>query len=483
MNARPRAAAALLGAACLLAPAAVSGQTGPAARTSRAEDGRSHLAITVYNSNLGLVRETRRIELPAGVTELRYMDVAAQINPRTVHMASLTDPARLRVLEQNYEYDLISPEKLMERFLGRTITLVFGEGGERPQPRQEQAKLVSTNGGMVYEIGGAFHVNPPARPVLPEIPGGLISAPTLVWLLRSDRAGEHRVETSYLTGGLTWSADYVAILSGDDARLDLTGWVTLDNGSGASYHDAKLKLVAGDVHRAQPPPEAMAQQRTLAMAADEKAFAEESFFEYHLYTLERPATIKDRQTKQIQLLEGTGVPVKKIFLLAGQPGFYRGRLGQLGTDRKVAVELELANTKNNGLGMPLPGGIARLYKKDASGSLQFIGEDLVKHTPEDEKVTLHVGDAFDVVADRTQTDFRAVSAGRYDAEVAFQIRIRNHKDEPVTVTVREPVAGDWKILQASHPHAKLDAFTIEFQIPVAPSAEAVLEYRVAVDWR
>ena len=449
---------------------------------SRADGARTDLALTIYNSNLGLVKETRTLTLEAGLTELRYMDVAAQINPRTVHMASLTDPKGLEVLEQNYEYDLISPEKLMERFLGREVTLVFGEGGKGEQRRETQATLVSNSGGMVYEIDGRYHVNPDARVILPEIPGGLISAPTLVWLLRSAAAGPQKAETSYLTGGISWSADYVGVISADDAKADLTGWVTIDNNSGATYKDATLKLVAGDVHRVAPEglprPYEMMQMKGQAAPA----FAEEAFFEYHLYTLERRATVKDRQTKQVALMEAPGVPVKKIYLLRGEPSYFRGQFGGPGGEVKVGVSLELLNSEKNGLGMPLPQGTVRLYKQDASGSLQFIGEDSVKHTPKDEKITLKMGDAFDVVAERTQTDFKAVSAGRYDAEVAFQINIRNHKDEAVTVVVREPVAGDWKILTSSHPPTKADAHTIEFSVPVPKNGEAVLSYRVAVDW-
>ena len=449
--------------------------------TSRAKGNRTSMALTVYNENLGLVRETRKLSLPSGVTEVRFTDVAAQIDPRTVHVKSLSGPGSMDVLEQNYEYDLISPDKLMERFLGREVTLVFEpQGAPGSQPREEKATLVSTNAGLVYEINGRYHINPPARPVLPELPGGLISSPTLVWLVTGGAGGANEVEATYLTGGLSWSADYVGLVGADDARMDLSGWVTMDNTSGATYEDARLKLVAGDVHRAAPPtPDVM---QRLQVAAAEGAFQEEAFFEYHLYTLERPATLKDRQTKQISLMEAAGVPVQKIYLLAGQPHYYRDKQGVLGTGMKVAVNLELANTAKNGLGLPLPRGIVRLYKEDAGKSLQFIGEDRIEHTAKDEKITLRVGDAFDVVADRTQVDFRAVSAGRYDAEVEIRIAIRNHKEEEVKVTVREPVPGDWKVLSGSHPHTKPDSHTLEFLVPVPAGGEAILAYRVAVDW-
>ena len=474
-----KSSTAILAAIVFTAGASLHRAEQPAASTSRET---SDIAVTIYNDNLGLVKETRTLSLRTGVSEMRYMDVAGQINPRTVHMVSLTGPDDLEVLEQNYEYDLISPEKLMERFIGREVTLIFPADGERAPEREVKARLVSTTGGMVYEIGGQFHVNPPARVVLPEIPGGLISVPTLVWSLKNKGAASQKVETSYLTGGLSWSADYVSVVDAADTKLDLTGWVTLDNTSGASYANARLKLVAGDIHRAEPEIRMTAASMEYGMAKSQPAFAEESFFEYHLYTLDRPTTIKDRQTKQIALMEAAGIPLRKIYLLTGEASYYQMKLGLLGTNQKVGVFLEIDNTAKNGLGLPLPRGVVRLYKKDGSGSLQFIGEDRIQHTPKDEKVTLKVGDAFDVVADRTQTDFRAVSGGRYDAESEFEIKIRNHKEEPVTVTVREPVPGDWKVLTETHPHTKRDAHTIEFSVPVPPGGESVLRYRVAVDW-
>jgi hypothetical protein len=201
-----------------------------------------------------------------------------------------------------------------------------------------------------------------------------------------------------------------------------------------------------------------------------------------MYTVERPVTLKDRQTKQVALMEASEVPVRKTYLLAGQQGWFRSKLGMLGRDMKVGVFLAFENSQKAGMGMPLPAGIVRMYKKDSSGSLQFVGEDAIKHTPKDETVTLKVGDAFDVVADRVQTDYRAVAGGRYDVEVEFEIKIRNHKEEAVTVTVREPMFGDWKVLSSTFPAQRRDAATLEFEVPVARDAEAVLRYRVAIDW-
>ena len=469
---------ALHGASVAAEPAARS--TGAVQSSEAAQ--RKSVSITVYNDDLGLVRETRAVTLPSGDAALRFMDVAARIDPRTVHIASLTAPAALRVLEQNYEYDLISPEKLMEKFIGRQVMLVFppAEAGAAKE-RQVSARLVSTNGGMVYEIDGQYHVNPPARVILPEIPGGLISVPTLVWLLRNSGSSAHTLEASYLTGGVGWSADYIVSLDAKDTKADLNGWITMTNESGASYDDATLKLVAGDVHRAR----AEAPELKMTMMRQEAAgppVSEEALFEYHMYTVERPVTLKDRQTKQVALMEASAVPVRKTYLLAGQQGWYRSKLGMLGRDMKVGVFVAFQNSQKGGMGMPLPAGIVRMYKKDSSGSLQFVGEDAIKHTPKDETVTLKAGDAFDVVADRVQTDYRAVAGGRYDVEVEFEIRIRNHKDEAATVTVREPMFGDWKVLSSTFPAQRRDAATLEFEVPVARDAEAVLRYRVTIDW-
>jgi hypothetical protein len=472
---RKTAAALLLGSMCVSAAPAPTGGLPDSTAESR-----KSVAVTVYNVNLALVRETRTLDVPAaGTATLRFMDVPSAINPRTVHLASLTAPGGLSVLEQNYEYDLISPEKLMEKYVGREVEIV--EQAEDLSTRVVQATLLSTNGGPVYKVGDRIVLGQTGKVTLPDLPRDLVSRPTLVWTIDAAKPGRHDVEASYLTDGMNWSADYVAIVDADDKKADLQGWVTIDNHSGAAFRDATLKLVAGDVRRVMPPEVAfktMRQEVARAGAADQ--FAEESFFEYHLYTLDRPTTIKDNQTKQISLLEGAGIPVVKKLLLVGEPSWYRGQYGTLTTNQKVAVTLELRNAKESGLGMPLPKGTVRVYKKDRSGAQQFVGEDAIDHTPKDETVKLRVGDAFDVVADRTQTDYKTVSPR--ESQAAFEIKIRNHKEENVVVTVREPVGGDWRILSSSHPPKKLDAGTIEFEVPVAAGKEATLTYRVSVKW-
>jgi hypothetical protein len=440
---------------------------------------RTDLAITIYNQDLALVKDTRELALSAGESPLRFEDVAAKIDPRTVAIHSLTDASKLAVVEQNYVFDLISPEKLMEKYVGREVELV--ESDVRLRSQTTKATLLSTNGGPVYQVGDRIHVGHPGRVILPSLPEELYARPTLLWRLTNSGPAKHKVEVSYLTGGVSWAADYVLVVNADDTRADLTGWVTLTNRSGARYDDATLKLVAGQVNRTVEPEALVGQERMFARAAAAPPkFAEEAFFEYHLYTLDRPATLADNETKQMRLLAGNDVGIKKTFLIVGQPAWWRSRQGDLGHDVPVGVYIDVKNAEANHLGMPLPAGTVRLYKQDKAGAQQFIGEDRIKHTPKDESVQLKVGEAFDVVATRTQTDYRAINVKPYDAEVAFALKIRNHKPNAVTVTLREPIRGEWKVIESSHPHTKIDAGTLGFDVPVPADGEVVVSYRAQV---
>lgn len=468
--------------AVLIAIALASPTAAPAVEfaDSTAAD-RGSVAVTVYNVNLALVRETRTLDLDrAGEGTMRFMDVPSAINPRTVHLRGIGG-AGVSVLEQNYEYDLISPEKLLEKYVGEEVEIV--EQADDLTTRVQRATLLSTAGGPVFRIGDRIVLGQPGRVTLPDLPDDLVARPTLVWTLRSPRAGKQEVEASYLTDGMNWSADYVAVVNADDTRADLTGWVTVENRSGATFENATLKLVAGDVRRIAPPQydRAKMMRAEIAMAAPEAdAFREESFFEYHLYTLERPTTLKQNQTKQIRLLAGSGIPVEKKLVLTGNPWAYRNKGGTLSQNEKCKVFLEFRNDAASGLGMPLPKGTVRVYRKDASAFEQFAGEDAIDHTPRDERVTLFVGEAFDVVADRVQTDWRALSPR--ESESSYRISIRNRKDEPATVTVREPAGGEWKVISSSHPAKRVDAGTIEFEVPLRKREEVDLTYRVHVRW-
>jgi hypothetical protein len=464
----------------LAAPLLTAAAREPAALPDSTAADRSSVAVTVYNQNLALVRETRALNLDrAGIGTLRFMDVPSQINPRTVHVQPLAagGPA---VLEQNYQYDLISPEKLMEKYVGRDVEIV--EQANDLTTRTVKATLLSTNGGPVYKVGDRIVIGQSGRVTLPDLPADLVARPTLVWTLDAAKSGAAPAEVSYLTDGMNWSADYVAVVDADDKKAGLSGWVTIDNHCGAAFADATLKLVAGDVRRVQPEQlMAMEARKSIQpMAAGAPQFREEAFFEYHLYTLDRPTTIKDNQTKQLSLFAAPSVPVTKRLLLTGDYGAYRSSLGTGAQPQKVAVVLEIVNAQASGLGMPLPKGTVRVYKKDKAGAEQFVGEDSIDHTPKDETVRLHVGDAFDVVAERSQTDYRSVSPRQI--ETAWSLALRNRKDEDVTVTVREPMGGDWTLISSSLPGKKVDQQTLEFEVPVPKGKEVKLTYRVAVRW-
>jgi hypothetical protein len=435
------------------------------------------VALTVYNVNLALVKDRRNINLARGQGELRFMDVAAQIIPESVQINSLADPGSLRVLEQNYEYDLLNPQKLMDKYVGKEVRLYQ----KNPHTEREEvvtATLLANNNGPIYRIGNEVTFNHPGRVILPGLPESLIAQPTLVWLLENSLTKPQTVEASYLTNGVTWRADYVLTLNENDSKADLAGWVTIDNKSGAAYRDATLKLVAGDVHRVQEeqPRLMMARKSMLAEAAPAPQFKEEGFFEYHIYTLQRPSTIRENQTKQISLISAESVPVKKELLFRGDNYYYFGQYGEVTGNRKVGVFVEIANRKDERLGIPLPKGTVRVYKRESDAGMQFIGEDAIDHTPKDEKMRIKVGDAFDVVGTRKQTDWKKAASDTYEA--AFEITIRNHKTEDVVVRVIEPIPGDWQMLSSSHDYKKGDAHSAEFNIPVKKDGEAKLAYRV-----
>lgn len=467
---------AFLFALTLVAPVQVSA----AGKTpSTTGEHQQKVAITIYNGNLGLVKDIRKIQLPSGIHDLRFMDVAAKINPTTVHLKSLTNPRKLRILEQNYEYDLLNPQKLLEKYVGKKVTL-WEKNQYTGEERQIEALLLSVNGGPIYQIDGAIYLHYPGRVILPSIPENLIASPTLIWRLKNSLPQSQVIEASYLTGGITWRADYVLTLNAEDDQGDLAGWVTIDNQSGATYKNAVLKLVAGDVNRARGEREMADALREMAAksAAEGQAFQEEGFFEYHMYSLDGQTTIKQNQSKQISLLGAAEIPIRKDLIYYGAQHYYRNRYGKPISNQKVGVYLEVANTKKNHLGIPLPKGVVRVYKADRSGSLQFIGEDRIDHTPKDEKVKIKMGEAFDVVGERIQKDWRKIASHVY--EVAWEISLRNHKEEDVEVTVVEPIPGDWQVLYASHTYKKVEAHTLEFPVKVPKESGVKIAYRVRI---
>lgn len=442
------------------------------------------VAVTIYNENLALIKDVRRIALDSGHNRLALREVSAQMRPETALLRSLSHAGSLSLLEQNFDFDLLTPQKLLEKYVGREVRIVKTHpltGAESI----ERATVLAANQGVVLRIGDRIETGLPGRIVYDGVPANLRDKPTLVSDLASNRAGSQIVELSYLSGGLSWKADYVAELNAADDKLDLNGWVTLTNRSGTAYPDARLQLVAGDVNRVKDEMilAAKAGRMRAAEAAAPASMAQESLFEYHLYTLQRPTTIENNQTKQVALLSGSNVPVKKELVLQGSDYYYRSSVGHIGQKLKVGVFVQFENRESSRLGLPMPKGIVRVYKKDSAGNAQFVGEDRVDHTPKNETVRLKLGEAFDVTADKKQTDFKrrdSYSPWRYVHESAYEIVLKNAKKEAVTVVVREPVYGDWTMLEETHRHKKAASGTAEWKVRVPAEGNATLKYRVLV---
>jgi hypothetical protein len=439
----------------------------------------SDLAVTVYNSNIALVRDVRQLTLPAGASRLRFMDIAASINPATVHFRSLTEPTKLSAIEQNYEYDLLDPNKLLQKYVGREVTLMRGD-------QEVKATLLSDNNGQVWKIGNEIITELGHGSIrFPELPENLYERPTLLWTLENSGARKHKVEASYLTANLSWSADYVLNVAKDETNGDLDGWVTLVNHSGTAFKNAQLQLVAGDLHRVDDRP--MNGRDFLELAGVTKSmsaapqFQQEAFSEYHLYSLGRRTSIFDQESKQISLLNASRFPLQKVYAVNGQSYYYRTP-AQPGAPLKDPVQVfyKFKNEDKAGLGMPLPAGTVRVYQADSRGGSLLVGEDRIDHTPKDETISLHIGNAFDIVAERKQTDFKKLSDRLYEFE--YEITLRNHKDAPITVEANEPIGGDWEMVNSTYKFMKTAAFAAQFQVPVDKDGTSVLKYRVRVLW-
>jgi len=449
------------------------------------------LELTIYNQNLGLVKDKRKIEIGKGEQKIEFTDIAAQIDPTSVHFKSLTAPDKCYVLEQNFEYDLINREKLLQKYIGQEIELERRFGKDNEKKEVVKGILLSTSGGLTIKSGEKILVNPSGEISLSKLPEGLILKPTLTWLLQNDFPGEHKIEVNYLTNGINWTADYVIVTDKKDKNIDLTGWITIDNKSGATYKNAKLKLIAGDINR-------ITQYDTLkkdfyetkiTALAQAPQFEEKTFFEYHMYTLQRKTTIRDNETKQIEFISKSDIPVKKLYIYDGSKLKFYGYQEWIRTDKnygsqsnkKVAIMFEFKNSKENNLGLPLPKGRIRVYKEDTDNLLEFIGEDSIEHTPKDEEIRIYLGDAFDIIGDRKQIDFRS---GNDWCEESFKIAIRNHKEEQVEVCVIEKLYRwkNWKIINKSHDYEKKDSRTIEFKITVDKNSETVITYTVKYWW-
>lgn len=458
--------------------------------------------LTIYNQGFALVKEVRTLELRTGRQDVRIEDVAQMIEPSSVGIRSISAPGSFEVLEQNYQYDLIGTQAILNKAVGQKITL------NRVLPNGVKERVTGTllssptaivggqggsqytyNGMVVRADDGRILLDPSGEVEVAAIPEGLISKPSLLWDVVAERAGRNQVEISYLTQGMSWNADYVLSLDGDGKKGDLKGWVTLTNNSGATFKDAKLKLLAGDVARAQPPRAPGGRGGGFAeMAKSNSGFAEEQFADYHLYTLQRPASVRNREMKQVSLLEAFDVPVKKILLIDAMRQYrgWRPQEGEVGTGNiKPQIRIELVNDKASNLGMPLPMGKFKVFQRDSSGSVQMLGEDAIEHTPRDEKLSLVVGRAFDIVCDRKRTAFEWIRNEKGDikgARESYEIEVRNRKESPETVNVWERHWYEYRIVRNNLPFKKLDAETIEFVVSLAGGETKKIVYTCETLW-
>jgi len=431
------------------------------------------VALTVYNQNFAVIKERRAMALAAGRSTVKFGDVAATIVPESVQFASLRPAGDALVIEQNYEFDLVSADKLLNKYVDRPVSIVTREG------ELLEGKLLSHDGGQLVLAGDEGIQLVPRGDNIKDIrfsslPEGLLTKPTLVWQVEAKQAGEHLVEVAYRADNIVWRVDYRATSDADGRKLDLAGWVTVTNNTGATYTDARLKLMAGDVHVVKEPARGRRSLRARGTPRAEKAargFEEKSFAEYHLYTLPRPTTIKDKQTKQIELLNVEGIPVQRRYVYRGQ-------------GNKVAVALEFKNAKqtHEGLGIALPKGPIRVFQIDADRQPEFLARDGIDHTPKNEPVKIRIGYAFDLAAERTQLNERRPS--RKVSEKDWRIRLRNHKDQPVRIEVIERLEGwaNWKILKENQLHEKKDFRTIVYQVDVPANGEREVTYTVRYHW-
>ncbi len=450
--------------------------------TSTAAD-RQQVMLTVYNSNIALVRDVRRVQLPSGQTELRFQGVAPQIEPGSVQVLSLTAPKDFSVLQQDYKYDPLSPQKLLHEYVGKQLTIIrYGTEYNFTKEIRIQATLVSDTGGPIWKVGDhyvtQFFADHYLFPSLPENP---YRKPTLVWLVENRASGPQTLEADYLTKSVNWTSDYVLTLPAQKDAADLSAWITVTNASGTAFNNARLQLVAGQVHRASQavrPMMRMAAQAGVGGVVMQQV-TEQPLSEYHLYTIHRKVSLPNNDSKQIRLLGSSGIRFEKTYEVSGQTYYYYSPLqGGKPVKEPVEAHIKFKNSDANSLGVPLPGGVVRVYQTDSNGNLELVGEDRIAHTPKDETVNLYIGNAFDVTAERKQTDFERLGNNLY--EEAFQITLHNHKTEPISVEVNEPFSGQWTILNSNYKYEKISAFSVRFTVPVAAGGNSELTYRARI---
>lgn len=469
-------------ASCVLLLGQAAVMAGADERLSTLNDQKA-VAVTIYNSDLALVKDVRNVALANGDFNLAWRDVSALMRPETALLRSVSNPGSITIAEQNFNFDLLTPQSLLNKYVGQTVSIVKINPATGVESKESALVLAATEG-VVLKMADRIETGLPGRITFENVPGNLRDRPTLVIEGTHHGHTAQALELSYLTGGLAWKADYVAELNDTDDQLDLSGWVTLTNTSGTRYVNAKLQLVAGDINRVQQEFAAPVAMRA-KMAADNAAepMRQESLMEYHLYNLDRLTTIAENQTKQVALLNASGVPARKELVLAGSDYYYASGYGDLGQKLKVSVFMQFDNKESARLGIPLPKGILRAYKRDKAGNAQFVGEDRIDHTPKNEIVRVKLGQSFDVTADKKQTDFKQLSTGNNGInrfESAYEITLKNAKKEMATVTVQEPIPGDWKIVEESHLHHKPASNTAVWQVAVPAESAVTLKYRAQV---
>lgn len=443
------------------------------------ESDRKTLSITVYNGGMGLIRETRSTQLPEGRITLRFEDVPSSILPQTVRVKPADKSPGFTVFEQNYEYDLISNQRLLEKYVGRELTLIT-TNPKTGEETSQKAKLVAYNNGPVFQIGKDISLGHPGRIVVPSIPDNLYAKPTLIWELMNSKKGNTTFEVSYQTAGMDWSADYIINLNEKETSSDIQSWVTLSNSSGVSFENATLQLVAGKVQLisnrpSQPLYKAAPRSASMSVAESTPAFQEENLSDYYLYTLDKPTNIRNQQTKQVQLFSTDNVKIEKRFIFDNMP-VTSGSQKQFTNAR---VRYDIHNTDKNRLGRPIPAGTVRVFKADSQGRVQLLGEDSIDHTPKEEWLRVATGSAFDVVGDMKQTEYEIfkVTSG-YKA--SYEISVRNRKKEDITVRVYANVYGDWKITKKSHDFEKESQQKIYFDIKLPAGKEELVKYTLEV---
>jgi hypothetical protein len=438
-------------------------------------DDRKSVTITIYNNNIALVSETRDVELPMGDISLIYSGVPSLIIPDSIQLETVSRPDGISVLEQRYEYDLQNRMKLRKKYIGEKVKLHY----KHPSGNEEEVKdatIIAVDERTVLKVADEIIFDIPGYLSFPPLPGGLYDTPTVVWELRNEFADIHTLNVTCLTRGMSWEADYTLMLSPDENKVDLKGWATIYNGSRMDFRDARLKLAAGEINLE---PESKGPQPRYARAPESgESFREKRFFEYHLYELKGKTDLEDDLRKQISFKDTSSVPVVKKYFIKGSEEYYYSQYRQGVTRDTAGIMLEFSNDRSAGLGTALPAGVVRVYKRDSSGDVQFVGEDSIGHTAESEVIRIRTGKAFDIVSERRQTDWIRISEGVFEA--ILEIKVRNLRDENVSVTVIEPVPGDWMVLRTSHEFRKTSANILEFDLDIPSKKETVLEYRIRV---